>query len=119
MATILKYKNYTWPCNPETCNVTMSRPVTLNKDSAGALSQTQTATEPRQVRGEGILSANDLSAEYTALWALLQTGGAGTLVLDGLPSMRAYLTELEFIQIPYEGAMRYRFAFVEALSQTA
>ena len=47
MATILKYKNYTWPCNPETCNVTMSHPVTLNKDSAGALSQTQTATEPR------------------------------------------------------------------------
>lgn len=105
MATVLKFKDYLWPENPESCRIVCSRPL-----SDGA----QSALQARQVRGEGILSG-DLSAQYESLCALLAENGAGTLELAGLPSMQAFLTELEFTQLPCENAMRCRFVFVEAI----
>lgn len=105
MATALKFKSYLWPENPESCRIVCSRPV-----SQGA----QSACQARQVRGEGVLTG-DIAAQYEALCALLAESGAGTLEPAGLPSMQAFLTELEFTQLPCENAMRCRFVFIEAI----
>lgn len=106
MATTLKFKDYTWPENPESLRIICTRPLS----SEG----TQPSAKAREVRGEGVLSG-DLSAKYTALVALLNDDGAGTLELVALPSMQAFLTELEFTLLACEEAMRCRFVFVEAI----
>lgn len=68
----------------------------------------------RRISGEGELYGADCIAQYRALQALFEGGEAGLLLLPHMPAIRAYLKELEAIELPVEDVLTYRFVFLES-----
>ena len=73
---------------------------------------------PTEIRVEGGRSTPDAAAQFSALHALLETGGAEILTVPEYGPLRAILTELILLR----GSMRmveYTFAFRESPMESA
>ena len=68
----------------------------------------------RRIRGEGELYGADCIAQFRRLHTLYEQQEKGLLSLPHMPSMTAYLRELDMIAEPKENVLGYRFEFVEA-----
>ena len=68
----------------------------------------------RRIRGEGELYGADCIAQFLRLHALFERKEKGILSLPHMPSLTAYLRELDMIAEPEENVLGYRFVFVEA-----
>ena len=69
----------------------------------------------RRISGEGELYGEDCIEQYRRLMSLHENGTAGLLTLPHMPSIYAFLKELQLIAQPRDNVLTYRFEFVEQL----
>ena len=82
----MRYKNYTWPHNPETFVVEYRRQMAAHKIPLGG--------NCRILRGEGEVAGPGAYEEFKALAAVFQEPGAGMLTHPGGRTDRAYFVAL-------------------------
>lgn len=109
----MRYKNYTWPNNPETYAISFERSVAEHKIPYGRSFLQDLGMGCRRMEGEGEFFGDNAYAEFKKLATVFYEGGAGTLVHPVWQTTNAYFTKLELSQKPLRNYVRYRFAFVE------
>ena len=72
--------------------------------------------KPCVISGEGELYGADCLMQYQALYRLYRSRKRAKLALPQLPTMYAYLRELQLLAEPEENVLTYRFVFAEAQS---
>ena len=72
--------------------------------------------KPCVISGEGELYGVDCLMQYQALYRLYRSRKRAKLALPQLPTMYAYLRELQLLAEPEENVLTYRFVFAEAQS---
>lgn len=68
----------------------------------------------RKITGEGELYGADCIQQFERLQSLFDSEQAGLLSLPKMPSVYAYLKELQMIAQTKENVLGYRFVFIEA-----
>ena len=75
----MRYKNYTWPHNPETFVVEYRRQMAAHKVPFGGCVLQDLGVNCRILRGEGEFAGPGAYEEFKALAAVFQEPGAGML----------------------------------------
>ena len=115
----MRYKNYTWPHNPETFVVEYRRQMAAHKVPFGGCVLQDLGVNCRILRGEGEFAGPGAYEEFKALAAVFQEPGAGMLTHPVWRTDRAYFVSLSVTEEPRPDYVRYRFAFCEAGSEGA
>lgn len=113
MLAPMRYKNYTWPHNPESYQVVWQRPCVVHKIPLGGWYVQQLGTTARVIQGEGVFYGPEAYAQFRELEELFRQEDAGLLVHPAWPAVRAWFTQLELLQEPMPNYVTYRFAFRE------
>ena len=109
----MRYKNYTWPHNPETFVVDYRRQMAAHKVPLGGCVLQDLGVNCRILRGEGEFAGPGAYEEFKALAAVFQEPGAGMLTHPGWRTDRAYFVALSVTEEPRPDYVRYSFAFWE------
>lgn len=109
----MRYKDYTWPHNPETYTVENRRRVAVHKVPFGGCVLQELGGTHRVLRGEGVFSGEDAYDQFRQLEAVFQEGGPGQLVHPVWKVQRAYFVSLEAVEQPLPDYVRYTFEFWE------
>ena len=109
----MRYKNYTWPHNPETCAVEYRRQMAAHKVPLGGCVLQDLGVNCRILRGEGEFAGPGAYEEFKALAAVFQEPGAGMLTHPVWRTDRAYFVALSVTEEPRPDYVRYSFAFWE------
>lgn len=111
----LKYKNYTWPNDPQTYGESLSRePLYVTRD--GVTSYSQISAMHRIISGSGVFFGDNAYRNFRELMALAEEDSPGTLVHPEWGNRYCYFTKLEMDQEPRENFVSYRFEFTQAKS---
>ena len=109
----MRYKNYTWPHNPETFVVEYRRQMAAYKVPLGGCVLQDLGVNCRILRGEGEFAGPGAYEEFKALAAVFQEPGAGMLTHPVWRTDRAYFVALSVTEEPRPDYVRYSFAFCE------
>lgn len=109
----MRYKNYTWPHNPETFVVEYRRQMAAHKVPFGGCVLQDLGVNCRILRGEGEFAGPGAYEEFKALAAVFQEPGAGMLTHPVWRTDRAYFVSLSVTEEPRPDYVRYRFVFWE------
>ena len=109
----MRYKNYTWPHNPETFVVEYRRQMAAHKVPFGGCVLQDLGVNCRILRGEGEFAGPGAYEEFKALAAVFQEPGAGMLTHPVWRTDRAYFVSLSVTEEPRPDYVRYRFSFWE------
>ena len=109
----MRYKNYTWPHNPETFVVEYRRQMAAYKVPLGGCVLQDLGVNCRILRGEGEFAGPGAYEEFKALAAVFQEPGAGVLTHPVWRTDRAYFVSLSVTEEPRPDYVRYSFAFWE------
>ena len=109
----MRYKNYTWPHNPETFVVEYRRQMAAHKIPLGGCVLQDLGVNCRILRGEGEFAGPGAYEEFKALAAVFQEPGAGMLTHPVWRTDRAYFVALSVTEEPRPDYVRYRFVFWE------
>ena len=109
----MRYKNYTWPHNPETFVVEYRRQMAAHKIPLGGCVLQDLGVNCRILRGEGEFAGPGAYEEFKALAAVFQEPGAGMLTHPVWRTDRAYFVALSVTEEPRPDYVRYSFAFWE------
>ena len=109
----MRYKNYTWPHNPETFVVEYRRQMAAHKIPLGGCVLQDLGVNCRILRGEGEFAGPGAYEEFKALAAVFQEPGAGMLTHPVWRTDRAYFVSLSVTEEPRPDYVRYSFAFWE------
>ena len=90
----MRYKNYTWPHNPETFVVEYRRQMAAHKIPLGGCVLQDLGVNCRILRGEGEFAGPGAYEEFKALAAVFQELGAGMLTHPVWRTDRAYFVAL-------------------------
>ncbi len=95
MSLQMAYKGFRWNVNPSEITITCSRnlkeqPLPLK----GSLLQ-EMGRKKRQISGKGCFLGRDSLLQFRELQRLFEEGGAGLLVMPGLPPLRAVFSSLQ------------------------
>lgn len=112
--TPMRFKNYTWPYNPETYAVEFERRVAAHKAPFGRYVLQDLGVTARVLRGEGTFVGEGAYDAFTRLAAVFEEPGPGLLVHPVWPASRAYFVSLQVTETPLPDYVRYRFEFWEA-----
>lgn len=112
--TTMRFRTFEWPQEPASLEITHRRQVRetvlAGKDSvaedAGALRCV--------IKGTGQFTGADAMAQFAALQAAVDEGGAGVLCLPGMRPFRAVARQLTLAGKAHPNAVGYTFEFVEA-----
>ena len=107
----MRYKNYTWPHNPETFVVEYRRQMAAHKIPLGGCVLQDLGVNCRILRGEGEFAGPGAYEEFKALAAVFQEPGAGMLTHPVWRTDRAYFVALSVTEEPRPDNVRYSFAF--------
>ena len=107
----MRYKDYTWPHNPETYTVEHRRQVAAHKVPLGGWCLQDMGKTWRILRGEGTFAGEGAYEEFQALAAVFFQEGPGLLVHPVWQTVSAYFVELELLEEPLPDYVRYSFAF--------
>lgn len=110
----MRFKDYTWPSNPESYRIVFRRTVAEHKLPFGRSVTQELGTVCRVFEGEGEFVGAGAYEEFKKLATVFFDGSPGVLVHPVWMTTRAYFTELEAVQEPLPDYVRYRFAFMEA-----
>ena len=111
--TPMRFKNYTWPHNPETCRVEMERKVAVQKVPFGGCVLQDLGLVHRVMRGEGVFAGASAYEEFRKLAQVFEEKGSGVLVHPVWRTMRACFVALEMLEEPRPDYVRYAFEFRE------
>lgn len=109
----MRYKEFTWPYNPETYQVEHRRQVAVHKVPFGGYVLQDLGAGCRVLEGEGTFAGKDAYATFRALEQVFDQPGPGMLVHPVWPASSAYFVTLQLTEEPLPDFVRYRFAFWE------
>lgn len=113
LLTPMRYKDYTWPHNPETYSVTWQRRVAVHNAPFGPCRMQELGTGYRVMRGEGTFTGAGAYDEFRSLAGVFEQSGAGLLVHPIWKAAGAYFVCLQLVEEPLPDYVRYTFEFWE------
>ena len=111
--TPMRYKEFTWPHNPEIYTVEYRRQMEAHKVPFGRCVLQDLGYTYRVLKGEGVFTGNDAYRQFQELAAVFQESGPGLLVHPVWQAERAYFVELKVTEEPLPDYVRYSFTFWE------
>ncbi len=116
---VMKYKNFVWPHNPSTIDITVARDLKEAKiPFKGSVIQ-DFGREKRIVSGRGQFFGEDCMAQFENLFLVFKQGGAGYLSLPGMDAFLVLFKDLKLIGNSIPNVVNYSFEFWEDSSSTA
>ena len=109
----MRYKNYTWPYNPETYTVECRRQIAAHKVPLGNWYLQDLGQTYRILHGEGTFAGEGAYEEFQSLAAVFLQEGPGLLVHPVWRPVNAYFAALELLEEPLPDHVRYSFSFWE------
>ena len=109
----MRYKDYTWPHNPETYTVEYRRQVVAHKVPMGGWVLQDLGETQRILQGEGTFAGETAYEDFQALAQVFFQEGPGLLVHPVWQGISAYFVSLELAEEPLPDYVRYRFVFWE------
>lgn len=110
----LKFKDFTFPENPETMSIQFVRPVLFERKTDGTVEFYGLGPGCRTLTGSGAFFGPLAYTRFITLSNMVYDSSPGTLELPILQDWSAYLTQVEATQTPTENYVAYRFTFREA-----
>lgn len=111
--TPMRYKDYTWPHNPEVYTVERQRRLVVHPIPFGNCVIQDLGGMYRVLRGEGVFAGEGAYEQFQQLAAVFQEGGTGLLVHPVWKTERAWFASLQVTEEPLPDYVRYRFEFWE------
>nr|WP_325211343.1 SafA/ExsA family spore coat assembly protein [uncultured Oscillibacter sp.] len=111
--TPMRFKEFTWPHNPEVYTVEHRRRIAVHQVPFGPCVMQELGGSYRVLKGEGVFVGEDAYARFKELAGVFQEEGPGLLVHPVWPAERAYFAVLEAEEEPRPDFVRYRFEFWE------
>lgn len=111
--TPMRYKEFTWPHNPEIYTVEYRRQMAAHKVPFGRCVLQDLGYTYRVLKGEGVFTGDDVYRQFQELTAVFQESGPGLLVHPVWQAERAYFVELKVTEEPLPDYVRYSFTFWE------
>ena len=111
--TPMRYKEFTWPHNPEIYTVEYRRQMAAHKVPFGRCVLQDLGYTYRVLKGEGVFTGDDAYRQFQELTAVFQESGPGLLVHPVWQAERAYFVELKVTEKPLPDYVRYSFTFWE------
>lgn len=111
--TPMRFKDYVWPYNPETCAVTWERKIAARKVPFGGYCLQNLGLTCRVMRGEGTFTGPEAYQEFRRLEEVFRSDGPGLLVHPVWQAASAYFVSLELKEEPLPDYVRYAFVFWE------
>lgn len=115
----LKFKTFTWPINPETCQESFRREPIYSKTSGGQSVFSGMGAMKRVITGSGAFLGAGAYSTFQRLSALFAEPAMGTLTHPVWGERTVYFTELQAIQTPKKDYVAYSFTFTEADAEGA
>ncbi len=109
----MRFKEFTWPHNPEVYTVEHRRRIAVHQVPFGPCVMQELGSAGRVLKGEGVFAGEDAYKQFKKLAAVFQQEGPGLLVHPVWQTERAYFTALEAVEEPRPDFVRYRFEFWE------
>lgn len=111
--TPMRFKEFTWPHNPETYTVEQRRRVAVQQVPFGGCVMQELGGSYRVLKGEGVFTGEGAYRRFRELEEVFRDQGPGLLVHPVWQTERAYFTALEAVEEPLPDFVRYRFEFWE------
>lgn len=109
----MRFKDFTWPHNPEVYTVEYRRQIAVHQAPFGPCVMQELGSAYRVLKGEGVFAGADAYRQFRRLAEVFQEEGPGLLVHPVWPAERAYFAMLEAAEEPLPDYVRYRFEFWE------
>ena len=111
--TPMRFKEFTWPHNPEVYTVEYRRRIAVHQVPFGPCVMQELGSSYRVLKGEGVFVGEGAYKQFKELAGVFQQEGPGLLVHPVWPAQRAYFAALEAVEEPRPDFVRYRFEFWE------
>lgn len=111
--TAMRFKDYTWPHNPEVYTVENRRRVAVHQVPFGRCVLQELGGSYRVFRGEGAFVGRDAYGQFKELEAVFQSQGPGQLIHPVWQARPAYFVSLRLTEEPTPDYVRYSFEFWE------
>ena len=111
--TPMRFKDYTWPHNPEVYGVERRRRLAVHPVPFGPCIVQDLGSGYQVLRGEGVFSGPRAYEQFRQLAEVFREGGAGLLVHPVWRAERAWFASLAVTEEPLPDYVRYRFSFWE------
>lgn len=113
LLTPMRFKDFTWPHNPEVYSVEHRRRIAVHQVPFGGCVMQELGGSYRVLKGEGVFVGRNAYEQFKTLAEVFQEEGPGLLVHPVWPAERAYFASLEAVEEPLPDFVRYRFEFWE------
>ncbi len=111
--TPMRFKEFTWPHNPEVYSVEYRRRIAVHQVPFGGCVMQELGGSYRVLKGEGVFAGEGAYQRFRELAEVFRSQGPGLLVHPVWQTERAYFTSLEAAEEPLPDFVRYRFEFWE------
>lgn len=111
--TAMRFKDYTWPHNPEIYTVENRRRVAVHQIPFGRCVLQDLGSSYRVFRGEGAFVGREAYAQFKELEAVFRSEGPGQLIHPVWQAQPAYFVSLRLTEEPLPEYVRYSFEFWE------
>jgi len=111
--TPMRFKDYTWPHNPEVYAVERRRRLAVHPVPYGNCVIQDLGGSYRILRGEGVFAGEGAYEQFRQLSEVFRQNGAGLLVHPVWKAERAWFVSLTVEEEPLPEYVRYRFEFWE------
>lgn len=111
--TPMRFKDYVWPHNPKTFEITEKRRLAVNPVPFGKGTVMDMGVDFRVLQGEGEFVGDSAYDEFLKLKAVFDEGTAGILVHPVWQSIRVWFSSLTLRQEPLSDFVSYAFEFIE------
>lgn len=111
--TPMRYKDYTWPHNPEVYTVERQRRLVVHQIPFGRCVIQDLGGMYRVLHGEGVFVGAGAYEQFRELAEVFQEGGSGILVHPVWQTERAWFASLQVTEEPLPDYVRYSFEFWE------
>lgn len=112
----MRYKDYVWPHNPKTFEMTVTRKISTIKIPFGRCVSSDLGIGYRVFSGEGEFTGKDAYEQFKKLERVFFEDGPGILVHPVWGAATAFFAVLSLKQEPFPDYVRYSFEFWEAIS---
>ena len=110
----MRYKDYVWPHNPRSYQITYRREVAVQKVPYGYYTMENLGQNCRVMTGSGEFVGPGAYEEFKRLATVYYTGGEGILVHPCWQSAHVYFVGLSLTQAPRPDYVAYSFEFWES-----
>ena len=111
--TPMRFKDFTWPYNPEPYSVAYRRRIAVHQAAFGTCVMQELGKAYRVLKGEGVFAGDGAYEQFKALAEVFREPGPGLLVHPVWQTENAYFAALDAVEEPLPDFVRYRFEFWE------